>query len=147
MPNDSALRSYGQLANQGGAPRDTESRALLESARRMTEAQGRPDDIKGMKEVARLNWRLWTIFQAELTQVDCPLPPEIRKNMLDLCNFVDKHTVRFLANPEPKSLDILIDVNRQIAAGLLSQGPDDQAKTRGDDAQPSQGTPSGGFTV
>ena len=147
MSSDSAFRSYGQASNRGGAPRDTEGRALLESARRMTEAQARPDDIQGMKEVARLNWRLWTIFQAEITQPECPLPPEVRNNMLNLCNFVDKHTVRFLANPEPKSLDVLINVNRQIAAGLLSGDPGGQSDGPSEVPPSGQGTSTGGITV
>lgn len=123
MPSDSAAKTYGNTLMQGGSPRETEGRALLESARRMAEAQKSPEDVRSMKEIARLNWRLWTIFQAEVTQADCPLPPEVRKNMLDLCNFVDKHTVRLLANPEPKGFDVLISINRQIAAGLLTEAP------------------------
>ena len=147
MPNDLAAKSYGNTLNQGGSPRQTEGRALLESARRMAEAQKKPEDLKGMKETAQLNWRLWTIFQAEVTQADCPLPPEVRKNMLDLCNFVDKHTVRFLANPEPKSLDVLINVNRQIAAGLLSGDPGGQSDGPSEVPPSGQGTSTGGITV
>ncbi len=150
MPNESAAKSYGGTMGQGGSPRETEGRALLESARRMAEVQKTPDDIKAMKETARLNWRLWTIFQAEVTQADCPLPPEVRKNMLDLCNFVDKHTVRLLANPEPKGFDVLININRQIAAGLLAE-----TSAQGEPAPPDSGpaspqgtpTPGGGISV
>ena len=39
MPSDLAAKSYGNTLNQGGSPRQTEGRALLESARRMAEAQ------------------------------------------------------------------------------------------------------------
>ncbi len=145
MPNESAAKSYGGTMGQGGSPRETEGRALLESARRMAEVQKSPEDVAAMKETARLNWRLWTIFQAEVTQADCPLPPEVRKNMLDLCNFVDKHTVRLLANPEPKGFDVLININRQIAAGLLAEAKAqvDQAPPEG----PSRTPPSGGVSV
>ena len=150
MPNDLAAKSYGNTLNQGGSPRQTEGRALLESARRMAEAQKKPEDLKGMKETARLNWRLWTIFQAEFTQADCPLPPEVRKNMLDLCNFVDKHTVQLLANPEPKGFDVLININRQIGAGLLADAPA-QGGPAAPDPGPAgpQGTPppGGGISV
>ena len=145
MPNESAAKSYGGRMGQGGSPRETEGRALPEPARRMAEVQKTPDDVKAMKETARLNWRLWTIFQAEVTQADCPLPPEVRKNMLDLCNFVDKHTVRLLANPEPEGFDVLININRQIAAGLLAE-----VATPADPGPAGpQGTPppSGGISV
>ena len=148
MPSDLAAKSYGNTLNQGGSPRQTEGRALLESARRMAEAQKKPEDLKGMKETARLNWRLWTIFQAEFTQADCPLPPEVRKNMLDLCNFVDKHTVRLLANPEPKAFDVLINVNRQIAAGLLADVPaGETAPAPSGNGPGGPVAPSGGISV
>ncbi len=145
MSNDRATRSYGNTINQGGSPRETEGRALLESARRMAEAQKKPEDKRALKEIARLNWRLWTIFQAEVTQPDCPLPPDLRKNMLDLCNFVDKQTVKILAKPEAAAFDVLININRQIAAGLLAEAKAqvDQAPPEG----PSRTPPDGGVSV
>jgi len=31
-----------------------------------------------------------------------------------------KHTIRVQANPEPRKLDVLININRELAAGLRS---------------------------
>ena len=126
---------------QGGSPRRPRA-----GPRRSRPAAwprpGTPDDVKAMKETARL--KLWTIFQAEVTQADCPLPPEVRKNMLALCNFVDKHTVRLLANPEP-GFDVLININRQIAAGLLAEAPAQGGPTVQDPGPAGpQGTPPPG---
>jgi flagellar protein FlaF len=67
----------------------------------------------------RKNWRLWTIFQAELIDADCKLPQELRGNLLGLANFIDRHTAQLLANPEPKDIDVLVNINRQISEGLL----------------------------
>ena len=120
MPNEGAVKTYDRAANSGGAPRETEGRALLEAARRLAEAQKTPDDANGLRNAARLNWRLWTIFQAELSEPDCPMPVEIRTNMLNLCNFVDKRTVAILSKPTPQLAEVLININRQIAAGLLA---------------------------
>ena len=39
--------------------------------------------------------------------------------MLTLCNFVDKHTVGALVEPTPEKLSVLIDLNRNIASGLM----------------------------
>ena len=129
MPNEGAVKTYDRAANSGGAPRETEGRALLEAARRLAETQKTPEDANALRNAARLNWRLWTIFQAELSEPDCPLPVEIRTNVLNLCNFVDKRTVAILSKPTPQLAEVLINVNRQIAAGLLSdpnqqQGPE-----------------------
>ena len=133
MPNEGAVKTYGRAANSGGAPRETEGRALLEAARRLAEAQKTPEDANGLRNAARLNWRLWTIFQAELSEPDCPLPAEIRTNMLNLCNFVDKRTVAILSKPTPQLAEVLINVNRQIAAGLLSEPNQQQGAEGGPD--------------
>lgn len=139
------VKSYDNPRRHGGAPRETEGRALLESARRLAVARDDPQDKNGLREAVRLNWRLWTIFQAELSAPDCPIPVEIRTNMLNLCNFVDKRTVAVLAKPEPEMLDVLINVNRQIAAGLLTRA--DQGKPDETASDPAQPAKPAGFSI
>lgn len=112
----------------GGNPRETEAWALTEAARRMAEAKLRHDEGDDFLNAVRLNWRLWTIFQASLAEADCPLPPEIRANMLSLSNFVDKTSVDIIATPEAQKVDILISINRNIAAGLFSANADGGAE-------------------
>lgn len=99
----------------------------------MSDAQKRPDDKRAISETARLNWRLWTILQAEICAPECPLPEDLRVNMLNLCNFVDKHMVDVLAGPTADKLDVMININRQIAAGLLTD-----VSQNGDNAQNGQ---------
>lgn len=122
MSNKVASTKYRQPAQQGGSPRETEGRALMEAARRLAMAKDNPGDEGALAETVRLNWRLWTIFQSDLSEPECDLPQELRQNMLRLCNFVDKRTVEILADPKPQMLDVLININRNIAAGLLAQG-------------------------
>jgi flagellar biosynthesis activator protein FlaF len=109
-------KSYARTPTPGN-PARTEAWALLEAARLMDGAKTRgPAELLG---ALRKNWRLWTIFQAELVDADCKLPPELRGNLLGLANFSDHHTARLLANPEPKQVDVLVNINRQISEGLL----------------------------
>ncbi|MFQ6016756.1 MAG: flagellar biosynthesis regulator FlaF [Kiloniellaceae bacterium] len=147
MSGESAVKNYNQMRQNGGSPRDTEGRALLEAARRMAEAQRTPDDTLALRAAVRLNWRLWTIFQAEMSAPDCPMPVEIRTNILNLCNFIDKRVVDILADPKPQSLDALININRQIAAGLLT----DPGKQGEEQDEPAAGKPmqvdGGGLVV
>ena len=49
-----------------------------------------------------------------------PLPDEIRQNILSLSVFIDKHTVSALAEPSDRKLRVLVDINRNIAAGLMT---------------------------
>ena len=86
----------------------------------MTQAQEKGEK-QGIIEAARLNWRLWTIFQAELLDPDSTLQIDIRTNLLSLAQFIDKHTVEFLASPTPDKLDTLININRELAMGLYEQ--------------------------
>ncbi len=147
MRSSDAAQPYGQQGVRGSSPRETEGRALLESARRMSEAIRTPEDTANMLVTARLNWRLWTIFQADLSDETSEIPADVRVNMLNLCNFVDKQTVDILAEPQPSKFKVLINVNRQIAAGLLTdprqQQPDQPAT---EDTAPEDPT-GGGISV
>ena len=51
--------------------------------------------------------------------------------MISLCNFVDKVTVDFISDTKPEKLDVLININREIASGLLATPPgeDEQVVT------------------
>jgi len=111
-----------------GSPSRTESWALTEAARRITmalDALAKADELtlpaakRNIRDNIRLNWRLWTIFQAELTLDTNATPADVRQNMLTLCQFVDNHTIECMSNIEPAQIQILIDINRNIAQGLL----------------------------
>lgn len=123
---------------QSSSPRMTEAWALVEAARRIAvsleEAEGRdmgdPKVKAALREPLRLNWRLWTIFQAELLREDSPIPDDIRINMLTLCNYVDKHTVKCLAEPTAENISGLIDINRNIASGLM-ETPQENVENQG----------------
>lgn len=127
MSNKGLLKNYNTVI-QPGDPRKTEAWALMQAAVRMKLAQD-SGDFDQMRSALRLNWRLWTILQSDLLEPDCPVPPELRANMLSLSNFVDRQVVAFMANPEARLLDSLISINREISAGLSSAdkapGPDD----------------------
>ena len=116
--------SYEQIPEPGN-PTYTEAWALVEAARRMASPleYGDLNDEKNkvrIQESLRLNWRLWTIFQTELSLEDGPVPTEIRESMLSLCNFVDRHTVDTINAPTPEKIATLIEINRNIANGLLT---------------------------
>ena len=132
---------------EAGQPAQTEAWALLEAAKRLATAivHGNDDNKEtkeARKDALRLNWRLWTIFQAELTQDRPDLDTEIHHNMLTLCQFVDKHTVGALLKPTADALSVLIDLNRNIASGLLNMPEDESAEAEaGESAEEEQVPP------
>lgn len=137
------IKKYERVP-EPGSPAHTEAWALLEAAKRLAAAiMAGPDDDKATKEARknalRLNWRLWTIFQAELTQDRPDMDRDLQINMLTLCQFVDKHTVGALLKPTAEALSVLIDINRNIASGLLNMPEDagqQAAAKKADEPQP-----------
>jgi len=67
-----------------------------------------------------LNQMIWSIFQGELSQDENPLPMEIKRQLLTLSVYVDKTIFEAMANPTPEKLTTLININQNIAAGLMS---------------------------
>lgn len=109
-------RTY-QRAPEPGNPARTEAWALLETARELYQARNAPVDV--LRAALRRNWRLWTIFQANLVDPECQVPSEVRANLLGLSNFVDRQTAELLAAPDPAKVELLVNINRQISEGLL----------------------------
>ena len=66
------------------------------------------------------NRRLWTIIASAMGEPDCPQPEEVRRNIINLSLFIFKKTNNVLADPhpQPETLNILIDINMNIARGL-----------------------------
>ncbi len=112
----SPMKAYPRTPDPGN-PARTEAWALLESARRLHQTREGP--IEEFRAALRQNWRLWTIFQASLVEPDCKLPAPVRSNLLGLSNFVDRQTAALLAVRDPKKIDALVNINRQISEGLL----------------------------
>ena len=106
-----------QRTPEPGNPARTEAWALLEAARKLHQTKDGPLDE--FRKALRQNWRLWTIFQADLMDKDCPMPPAIRGNLLGLANFIDQQTASLLAKREEAKIAALVNINRQISEGLM----------------------------
>ncbi len=130
MMNQNDIKQYQQQSSYAqvpppGNPTYTEAWALVEAARRMAMPIefgdfDAPENLAKLRDALRLNWRLWTIFQTELSLEDGSVPGDIRESMLNLCNFVDKHTVYTINQPTAENVSTLIEINRHIANGLLT---------------------------
>jgi flagellar protein FlaF len=129
-------QAYQTSSWLGANPRQTEARALLEAARRLSEVPVDGENMEEYRASLRLNWRLWTIIQSDIASEENPLPSEIKANIMSLSIFIDKHTVGALAEPDTRKLGVLIDINRNIASGLMTTPDAEQAPMT-----PSGGTP------
>ena len=118
---NNTLRAYQTVENATMSDRQLEAVILGSSATRMQAVQSNWDSEarnEMLDEALRYNQRLWTLFQTELMQAGNPMPEEIKRNLLSLSAFVDKRTFEILSEPDPQKLSILIEINRNIAAGL-----------------------------
>jgi len=107
---------------QSDDPRDVEAWGLTEAARRLIHAAQKPEEPEMLRAALSLNQRLWTIFQTSMVDPECPLPRDVRDNILALSIIVDRQTFDRLIDLDVTKLDRLIEINRNVAAGL-SQRP------------------------
>ena len=117
----SARRTYESGAKSAPSGRELEAAALYKAARQLEACRrdwSRPDHVQELDIALRFNQRLWTFFQGEIAADDCALPRELRRNLLQLSAFIDRRTFEVMANPTPEGLQALIEIDRNIAAGL-----------------------------
>ncbi len=107
------------MAKQTASPRDLEASLLLKAAARLQTVHENWDARGGALDEALLyNRKLWSVFLTSLTDQKHPLPREVRQNLANLGVFVMKQTVSMMTDPRREKLSPLININREIAAGL-----------------------------
>ena len=107
-----------QQATRAEPPRVTEARALLNTARGISDAVDgeRPNDLL---DAIRRNRQLWVMFGTSMMAEDCQLPAQIRLNICQLADFVSTRSIELEVSPVAERCQVLININKQIAAGLL----------------------------
>lgn len=117
-----AAQAYGQVAKQIASPRQLEANLLLQAASRLQAAResgcGRGPDLN---DALLFNRKLWSVFLTTAANPENPLPRAIRQNVANIGLFVMKQTVNLTADPTPERLGVLIDINREVAAGLMGR--------------------------
>jgi flagellar protein FlaF len=114
----SAAHAYGNVAVQSSNPRELEASLLLEAAKRLQAAkEGRADTGSALDH----NRKLWTLLISAVTSDANPLDRAIRQNVANLGLFVCKQTVSAMLDPKADKVAPLIQINREVAAGLLGR--------------------------
>jgi flagellar biosynthesis activator protein FlaF len=118
MMNQGAKKAGYVSQPAGTDPRSTEAWALSEASRRLVVATKADDAGKSLRDALVLNQRLWTIFQTAMAEPDCPLPREIRDNVLALSIMMDRQILQRLGDLDGAKLQPILDINRCVAEGL-----------------------------
>ncbi len=113
---------------QAADSRSTEAWALGEASRRLALAAKADDKGASLRDALRLNQRLWSIFQAALMEPNCPLPEDLRQNVLALSVMVDRHIMQRLSDLDGSKIQPILDINRAIAEGLAQKPADGAAR-------------------
>ena len=127
-----ALSSYSSMQKEGLSGRSLEAQVLTRAANMLKECQNRwgEDGHDDRFDTAiRFNQKVWTFFQAELSDPENPLPKEIKENLLNLSIFIDRKLLEALMNPSPELLTPVININHNIAAGLMQKPKPETAPT------------------
>lgn len=122
-PYASAAGAYGNNAQKHAVdPREMEARVLLKAAQFMQDLQNEwsnaaSDDIADILKYNRSIWMMF--FDNAMENPDNLYPDDLRANIASLSNFIFKRETDILVNPAREKLDILININRNIAEGLM----------------------------
>jgi flagellar protein FlaF len=117
----SPLEAYQQVEKVTGSGREIEAAVLTKAAIKLKECQKNwdaDDRDQRLEEALKFNQKIWSIFQSELTNQNHPMPTELRVGLLRLGGFIDRRIFETMADPSPEKLDIVININCNLAAGL-----------------------------
>lgn len=123
-PYGKASGSYGQQGRKYADKRDIEAQVLLKAARKLQDLQSGWDTraTNAIEETLKYNRQIWMMFYDNAVNGEGSAPPQpLRTNIVNLAGFVFKRSMDILADPERDKLNILISINREIAAGLMTK--------------------------
>ena len=126
--------------------RELEARILLKSNRTMQALIDNWDERpkNALEDAMTYNRQIWVLFyDTALENKDGGRPNDLRSNIVNLANFIFKREIDILAAPKKEKLNILISINREISAGLMT-GQENQAQEHA--APPVEQRPPGSTT-
>ena len=111
--------------------RELEGRILLKSNRNIKMLidnwDDRPKEL--LEDVLTYNRQIWMLFyDTALENKGEGHTSDLRSNIVNLANFIFKREIEIITDPKKEKLDILININREIAAGLMTEQKNDAAK-------------------
>jgi flagellar protein FlaF len=111
------------VAKEIASPRELEASLLLKAAARLQAVIDTWDDNQaGLNDALLYNRKLWTVFLGSAMSEDNPLPTEVRQNVANLGMYIMSQTVAVTAEPKVEIISSLVNINRELAAGLRGQG-------------------------
>ncbi len=122
-PYAKAAGTYGKIAKETPDQRELEGQLLLKAANELQKLQDKWDEAtpEDIDNILTYNRKLWMVFFDTAIENTDHHPLDLRNNIVNLCNFIFKRSLNILSEPSREKLSVLIDINRQIAAGLMTK--------------------------
>ncbi len=124
-PYAQAAGAYGDNAQKNTTnQREMEGRILLKSAKMLGDIQKDWDSMTPelLETALKYNRQIWMVFyDTALENPENNRPNDLRSNIINLANFIFKREVDIMAAPEAQKLNALININREVAAGLMTK--------------------------
>ncbi len=118
------VNAYTNMQKEVLSGRELEASVLSRAGlmlKQLQENWNAPDREAKFLEAIKFNQKVWSFFQAELSDPENPMPKKLREDILNLSIFIDKRLFEVMAFPDPEKLSIVIDINFNIAAGLRTK--------------------------
>jgi len=118
------VNAYTSMQKETLSGRELEASVLSRAGLMLKQVQenwNAPDREQKLLEAIKFNQKVWSFFQAELSDPENPLPKKLREDILNLSIFVDKRLFEIMGQPDPEKLSLVIDINFNIAAGLRTK--------------------------
>lgn len=123
-PYSQAAGAYDQNAQQNTPDqRELEGRVLLKASRMMQDLVRDWDNRTPELLEATLvyNRQIWMLFyDTALENPEGNRPNDLRSNIINLANFIFKRELEILSDPQKEKISVLININKEVAAGLLA---------------------------
>ena len=124
-PYAQAAHAYGDNAQKNTPDqRELEARVLLKSAKMLADLQNDLDNAntEAIETILKYNRQIWMMFyDTALENPENNRPNDLRSNIINLADFVFKREMDIMSEPTKQKFDVLININKEIAAGLMTK--------------------------
>jgi flagellar protein FlaF len=117
--SSAAAQAYSRVATTTASPRDIEARALLKAANKLQAVVSNENvTVEQTSEALTFNRKLWSIFLGDVLRDENQQPIDVRQNIANIGIFVLTQTMALQISPQVEHIKPLIEINRNLAAGL-----------------------------
>lgn len=143
-PYAKAAGAYGDNAQKHTPDqRELEGRVLLKAAKMLQDLHDGWEQANSdlIEATLKYNRQIWMMFyDTAIENREGDRPNDLRSNIINLANFIFKREGEIMGSPAPEKLKILININREVAAGLMGNPGDGVTPGYASESTPAQET-------